>query len=278
LIDSACIQKKGDKMNNRRRLRTVLLSLTVLISLTLGCSLPGLPSGSDVVPDEEEIPTAQLPAEETAEPPSQELPFEMDEAALDNLNSYAYAFRLNGLSTMQGGVENFELSIEGKRQNSPQRAEQLKFHSSSDGDTQDVEAVYGEDLGKMWMREGTDAWQEIPVMDQSMLQMFDALSMRFWWDSVFAGDPEGAQYVGDETVNGVASHHYRNTESSFIGAVAAGCTFASVQDDIWVAVDGSFPVKRELNTEATCGDTSGTFNLFMEIRDVNQPQEINPPM
>lgn len=266
-------------MDKTRRLLIVLLSLAVLVSLTLACSLPGAPSVSDVIPSEEETPAVQPPAEETpTSPPSQDLPFEMDEAGLDNLSSYGYTFRLDGLSTLQGGVEQFELSIEGKRQNTPKRAEQLKFHSGSDGDIQDMELIYIEDLGKMWTREGTDAWQEIPALDQSMLQIFDAFSMRFWWDSMFAGNPEGAQYAGDETVNGVPTHHYRNTESAFMGALAAGCTFASVQDDIWVAVEGSFPVKRELSTEATCQGQSGTFGLFMEIRDVNQPQDINPPM
>ena len=84
--------------------------------------------------------------------------------------------------------------------------------------------------------------------------------------------------MGQETVNGVPSRHYRNTESSFLGSAVAGCTFASFEDDIWVAVEGDFPVKRELNAEADCQGESGSFNLYMEIRDVNQPQGINPPV
>jgi len=272
-------------MGKRTRLLTMLLSLVVLASLTLACSLPGLPTGGDVVPAEGETPAPPAgetpvppPEETTAPPPSEELPFEMDEGALDNLDSYAYTFRLEGLSTMGGGVDEVELNIEGKRQAAPTRAEHLAFHSTSDGDSQDIEMIYIEDLGKLWISEGHGDWQEMPAVDQSMLQMFDAFSFRMWWDTVFAGDPDTAQFVGQETVNGVPSRHYRNTESTFLGSAVAGCTFASFEDNIWVAVDGNFPVKRELNSEANCQGESGSFNLDMEIRDVNQPQNINPPV
>jgi hypothetical protein len=276
-------------MDKRTRLLTMLLSLTLLVSLTLACSLPGAPSGGGAVPGGEETPTVQPPAGETpaappptgetpAASPGQQFPFEMNEGALDNLNSYGYTFHFDGLSTMEGGVQKFELSTEGKRENSPSRAEQVAFHSSSDGDTQDVEFIYIEDLGKMWSKEGGGDWQELPVMDPSMLQIFDAFSLNFWWSAIFAGNPEGAQYVGDETINGVSAHHYKNTESGFLGSAVSGCTFASFQDDIWVAVDGSFPVKRQVGAQATCQGESGNFNLSMEVRDVNQPQNIQPPV
>jgi hypothetical protein len=263
-------------MGKRMRLLPMLLSVAMLVSLTLSCSLPGLPSAGDVVPGEE-APAGQVPAEETA-PPGADYPFEMDSAGLENLDSYGYTFRLDGLSTMQGGVEEFHLSIEGKRQVAPSRAEHLVFHSTSDGDVQDTELAYLEELGKMWTREGQGDWQEVPVLDQSMLQIFDAFSFRFWWDAVFAGDPDKARYEGEEAINGVPASHYTNTDPAFLGSVVSGCTFASFGDEIWVAVDGNFPVKRELSAEANCQGESGSFNLYMEIRDVNQPQDINPPV
>jgi hypothetical protein len=274
-------------MDKKTRLLTMLLSVAVLVSLTLACSLPGLPSGGDVVPGEDQTPAppaGETPAEETPAPPpdetppSQDMPFELDESALENLDSFAYTFQLDGLSTMEGAVEEFELNIEGKRQSSPTRAEHLAFHSTSDGNVEDMELIYIEELGKMWVSEGHGEWQELPAMDQSMLQIFDAFSLSFWWNAVFAGDPDAAQYVGEEAINGVPARHYRNTESAFLGSVVSGCNFASFEDDIWVAVDGDFPVKRDLSAEADCQGESGSFNLYMEIRDVNQPQDINPPV
>jgi hypothetical protein len=271
-------------MDKKARLLTMLLSVAMLVSLTLACSLGAVPSGDETPaaepPSDEtpgvETPAAETPAAET--PPSQDVPFELDQSALENLDSFGYTFQLDGLSTIEGSAEEFDLNIEGKRQSSPTSAEHLKFGSAADGDAQQMEIIYIEELGKMWTREGEGDWQEVPVLDQSMLQIFDAFSLSFWWNAVFAGDPDTAQFVGQETVNGVPSRHYRNTESSFLGSAVAGCTFASFEDDIWVAVEGDFPVKRELNAEADCQGESGSFNLYMEIRDVNQPQGINPPV
>jgi hypothetical protein len=100
----------------------------------------------------------------------------------------------------------------------------------------------------------------------------------YWWDTLFVGDPEDAQYLGQEMVNGVAAHHYRSAESASWGAFLSGCTFASAEDDIWVAVDGKFPVKRQLNVEADCEGESGRLNFLMDVTDVNQPLNITPPM
>lgn len=300
-------------MARRGRLLIAMLSVIVLISLTMACTIPGLPGGGGPVA-EEDTPTVPAPpseetpvgeevcgdgvcdASEDAEtcpqdcaapegatpepppPPEDELPFDMDMDALEDLDSYAYTFRMDGLSTLAGQAEDVALNIEGKRQTVPTRAEHLKFSSSSDGDTQDVEMVYIEDLEKIWMREGSEAWQELPVMDESMLQIFDAFNMFTWWDSLFVGDPEDAQYLGQEVMNGVRSHHYRSADSASWGGFAIGCTFGSVEDEIWVAVDGSYPVKRQFSAEGDCQGESGSVNFLMEIRDVNQPQNISPPM
>jgi hypothetical protein len=294
-------------MNKKRRLLTVLLSVAVLVSLTLACSLPGMPSLGDeetpTVPAAADTPVSEpqcgdgvcdaaenpescpqdcgAPAGETPEPPpspGDDLPFDMDLSALEDLDSYAYTFQMAGLSTIGGEAEEMALHIEGRRQAVPTRAEHLKFSSSSDGDAEEMELIFIEDLGKAWVREGGDSWQELPIMDESMLQIFDAFSMFYWWDTLFTGDPEDAEYLGQEVMGGVPSHHYRSSESASWGGFAIGCTFASVEDEIWVAVDDGYPVKREFSAEGDCQGESGSVNFLMEIRDVNQPQNINPPM
>jgi len=169
------------------------------------------------------------------------------------------------------------LDIEGQRQSQPTKAEQLSFSSVSEGESTSMEMIYIEEVGKMWMREGGDAWQEIPVMDESMLDIFDMFSMLYWWESFFAGDPEDAQYLGQEMMNGVLTNHYQITEAGAWG-YAVGCTWASVQDDTWVAVDGSFPVKRQSDAAGECQGESGEVSFLMEIRNVNQPVSISPPM
>lgn len=287
-------------MDKRRRLLTVVLAITLLVSLTLAC-MPGLPSGGvteeetaapearcgdgvceepenaencseDCAPVEVETPEASPP------PPEEELPFTLDVEALEDLNSFTYSMHIDGLSTLEGEVEQVKLDLEGQRQSTPTRAEQLSFSSVTDGESTEVEVIYLEEQNKMWMREGGAAWQEMPVMDESMLQIFEMFSMMHWWDVFFTGDPAAVQYVGQEMMNGVQSHHYRSTEGTAWGAFVSGCTFASIEDDIWVAVDGSFPVKRELGARANCQDQSGEIHFLMELRNINEPVSVAPPM
>jgi hypothetical protein len=296
-------------MDKRSRLLTVLLSLALLVSLTMAC-IPGLPGlGGEVTeetpapppPPAAETPISGArcgdgvcdgpenpancpqdcppPAGETPEPPPppEELPFDMDVDALGDLDSYAFKFHLEGASTAEGTVEHVTLDIEGQRQSRPTRAEQLSFSSVTDDDTTSMEIVYIEDLNKIWTREGGGQWEELPVMDPAMLQMFDAFSMVYWWDMLFTGDPGDAQYLGQEVVNGVQSHHYRTAETATWG-FTQGCTFASAQDDLWVAVDGSFPVKRQFDAAGECQGESGEVHFLMELSNVNQPVNITPPI
>ena len=293
-------------MSRRARLLTVLLSLALLVSLTMAC-IPGLGGGTTG----EETPAPPPPAGETpvseqrcgdgvcdgpenaqtcpqdcappegetpAPPPpgGEEWPFEIDMEALSNLDSYAYSFHFEGLSTTTGAVEHTTLDIQGQRQNRPTRAEQLSF-SSTDGQASTMEFIYIEEQNKIWTREGEGQWEEIPVMDPAMLDMFDAFSMGFWWNTLFTGAAESARLVGQEMVNGVQSNHYQMTETAS-WAFAVGCSWTSAQDDAWVAVDGAFPVKRQSDASGQCADESGEVHFLMEISNVNQPVNISPPM
>ena len=296
----------------KRKVLTVMLSLTVLVSLTLAC-LPGLPSVSDIIPGGEETPAAPPlvetpvsqqqcgdgvcdgpenaetcpqdcaapPGETPVEPPPAGTPgpvgsFEADTEALNNLASYAYTFHFGGLSTTSGVAENTALDIQGQRQNQPTRAEQLSF-ASSDGESSTVEFVYIEEQGKMWTREAGAEWTEVPVIDQSMVGIFDAFSMGFWWTTLFGTSGQNAQLVGQETVNGVLTNHYQAVEgSSYL--FSAGCNWGSSNDDAWVAVDGNYPVKRQLDASGDCQGESGEVHFSMEITNINQPVNISPPM
>jgi hypothetical protein len=294
-------------MDKSRRVPIVLLSLTVLASLTLAC-LPGLPSvaggETPAAPPPVETPVSQQqcgdgvcdgaenaqtcpqdcaapPVETPAVPPPMETsgpvgPFEANVDALNNLASYAYTFHFEGLSTTSGVVEHSVLDIQGQRQNQPTRAEQLSF-ASSDGESTTTEFVYIEDQGKMWTREAGADWQEVPVFDQSMVSIFDAFSMGFWWTTLFGTSGQEAQLVGQETVNGVLTNHYQTVSgASYLFSV--GCNWGSSHDDAWVAVEGNFPVKRQMDASGECEGESGEVHFHMELSNINQPVNISPPM
>jgi len=294
-------------MARRGRLLIAMLSVIVLISLTMACTIPGLPGGGGPVAEEDTPTVPAPPSEETpvdeevcgdgvcdasendescpqdcAPPPGETPgpvgPYEANVEALNSLSSYAYAFHFEGMSTTTGAVERTTLDIQGQRQNQPTRAEQLSFSSTDgSGSSSTTEFVYIEDEGKMWTREGGDAWQEIPMMDDSMLQIFDAFSMDFWWGMLFGTTGQDAQNLGQEMVNGVLTTHYQAVEgSSYLFGV--GCTWGSSSDDAWVAVDGNFPVKRQLDSAGECQGEGGEVHFFMEITNINQPVNISPPM
>jgi hypothetical protein len=159
-------------MDKRTKLLTVLLSLVLLASLTMAC-IPGLPGlGGGATEEETPVPpppAAETPVSEPTPPPppsgGEELPFEMDVEALNNLDSYAYAFHFEGLTTTMGAAEHTTLNIEGRRQNRPTRAEQLSFSSTDDGQLTTLEFIYIEEQNKIWTREDGGQWEEIPVMD-----------------------------------------------------------------------------------------------------------------
>jgi len=293
-------------MNKRVKVFTVMLSLAVLVSLSLACTCAGLPDLGGLVPGEGAGPAAETPVSEqrcgdgvcdalensdtcpqdcappagetpAAEPPGQEWPFELDEGALDNLDSYAYSLHFEGLSTSGGTAEQSGLDIRGQRQNRPTRIEQVSF-SSTDGDTSSTELIYIEEQNKLWTRDEGGEWEELPNMDPEMVgTMFQAFSLGFWWNTLFTADPQDTQFVGQEMVNGVQANHYRTAEAAGWG-FAVGCTFASVHDDIWVAVDGAFPVKRQFDAEGECAGERGEVHFQMEVSNVNQPVSVSPPM
>jgi hypothetical protein len=251
--------------------------------------LPGLPDLGGLL-TEEETPTPPPPTEEAPAPPppaeetplpapspgGQEWPFEMDVEALDSLDSYAHTMHFEGLSTAAGDVEHTSLDIQGQRQTSPTQVEQLSFFSVSDGESTSTEFIYIEEENKMWIREEAGEWEELPIMDPAMLTVFDAFSMFSWWDMLFTGDPQDVVYVGQEMLNGVQTNHYRAEETAN-WAFATGCTWASAQDDIWVAVDGGYPVVREFDASGECEGESGEVSFFMEISQINEPVSISPP-
>jgi hypothetical protein len=91
------------------------------------------------------------------------------------------------------------------------------------------------------------------------------------------GGVSDAKYVGKDTVNGVATKHYRWQEGGL-----AGLGFTSGKGDVWVAEDGSYVVK--YTGEATgkgmlFGSTEeeGTITVEYNLTEVNGSFQIEPP-
>jgi hypothetical protein len=91
------------------------------------------------------------------------------------------------------------------------------------------------------------------------------------------GGVRGAQRVGNETINGVPTVHYK---IDVTGLETMG--YLNGDGDVWVAEPGNFVVKyvfQATGKDTFFGSTSGegTIKWDYEVTDVNQPINIQPP-
>ncbi len=93
------------------------------------------------------------------------------------------------------------------------------------------------------------------------------------------GSVRGAQRLGNETVNGVPTVHYK-VDASNLNVLG----YLNSDGDVWVADPGNYVVKYTLQATATgkesfFGSTlgEGTIKWDYEVSDVNQPIVIQPP-
>lgn len=266
-------------MDKKKAWLVALAVLSLLIAASLACG----PSAPAPPPTEESpIPAAATPtppppppAEETpeaVETPEEEIPFALEESALNDLDSYAYHFRMEFSGVTAGELQAGAIEGEGKVQNRPSRASHIIWTVTNDEDVY-MEWIFIEDEGKMWMRyEEGGEWQELPATDPSM---FESLTLLGFWGALFFEEPGGANFVGLDVVNGIPVRHYRATE---FGGVSPECTFVTAEQHWWVAVTGNFPVKGTIDASGTCEGESGEFHFLEEISNVNQPVDISPPM
>lgn len=99
-----------------------------------------------------------------------------------------------------------------------------------------------------------------------------------WMGPNAFGSVRGGRYIGQETVNGIRTKHYRYDEK------ATGINvYTRLSGDIWVAVDGGYAVKDVAEWEGSLlglGDDSteaGKGSWTWELSEVNEPLEIIAP-
>lgn len=90
---------------------------------------------------------------------------------------------------------------------------------------------------------------------------------------------EDAEYVGDETVNGVATHHYRFDETSFSNS---DNQLQEATGDLYVSQEHNYVVRMEVEGIGEMdlfdeGASQGRLSMTMDVLDVDQPFVIEPP-
>lgn len=137
---------------------------------------------------------------------------------------------------------------------------------------QDVYLYGGEDVG--WMRV---AEERSPLGDPDLAMLTTG--------DVFTSMKDMERVRPDETVNGVASRHYRFTEKMLGKLIDQTNTAITARGDVWIAKDGDYvtryrfvlDVKNSSTPDTFSGLTNGTAEIQYDVTDVNKPIRIELP-
>jgi hypothetical protein len=261
---------------------TIVLVATFMLAACGGGAAPS-PSGgvkaapTDAVAKPADKPVAQptsRPAQPAVEQPASDaIELANVTAGLNELNSYQSSFTMTFEGTEDGQPKSSTLSFtEAFVKDPPAKHTSITgfgamLGSGAASDQGAIETI--EVNGKQYSKIGDTCVQVTADSGPQANAMFNL-------DSII-GNVRGAQKLGNETLNGVPTEHYKIDASGL-----AGLGYTNGQGEVWVAKPGDFVVKYTF--EATGKDmffgntgTEGTIKWVYEISQINQPIDIQPP-
>ena len=266
------------------------ITLILIVSL-LGAACGSDPTATPAPPTSTPPPTATpAPSEAPAAAPG-EFPT-VDPDALSRLDSYQFNFALR-IETEAG--DSGEMRIEQAATEAPEMARRLLLQVTGQDvvglggmgaeDWQDavIEMVQIEDT--VWVRYDQEGWEQAPAGGQDILDvMGESLNLADLTGGIEEDAEGGFAYIGQETINGLATQHYRATKDSLDNLSGLGDQEMTVEEataDIWFAGAPDLPVfivrmSVELNGELAEGER-GSIALELNVQDVNQPIVITAP-
>lgn len=257
----------------------MFLLLTLLLGLSLGCSVCGLTGREteEVPPPAEEIEQAEEveeveeaeeieEAEETEE--EEDISISSVTSGLDRLDSYSGHMRMvfeSGTGSSEGDQWTIEMDIEYVRDPFAQRfvIQGGGIAGVGEGGMESVQigdqqyAVFGDQCVSTSAGEG----------DAMDLEIFEL-------DDVMGGLEHARRARPDETVNGVLCRHYVFDETAITWTA-----LAHAEGEAWIAVDGDYVVKYTMVADGKdpASQQEGHIEWEYELRDVNAPITIEPP-
>ena len=255
----------------RNKLWLLLVALGVILSLA-ACA-PKAETVEETTPASiSEATTTEAQEEEvtTTEAPPEEL-FTGSSEALKSLKSYRYLSLFKFESEETAEITRDSIEIKGEYV-APDKVHATWTDLSSG---EEFEVIRIGD--KAWIKQA-DQWMEMPAeYAESLMQTVLMFGPLYSWDTLYTGLPGTSNLVGREVVNGISCLHYASNYKEW-GVVLFGGGIAEAKGDIWIAEEG-FPVKYIFEASGTDpeGD-QGSIEWSMELRDVNQPISIEPPM
>lgn len=257
----------------------LLLTSVFLIGLGLLLVLSSCARKEADTPPETAVTTTPAPPQPTTPPsetpPSEEAPATADLFAgscdaLAGLESYRYSVLVMNEEEV-AGTQSF--SLEGRVQGGDNH--HLVWTALETQETFEVIRI-GD---KAWVKDAEEGeWEEIPqLVADGLTESIFVFAPLPSWNNLRPMLSATAEYVDQETIAGVASSHYSCDFTGWIeGAFEEGISESS--SDVWIAEDG-FPVKYAFTaTGPDAEGNQGSVEWTMELKDVNQPISIEPPM
>lgn len=270
-----------------KRLIPVVIAILIAVLALSACGGGAAPSGGATTTSTEK--PAEKPAEKPTEKPADvkteaATPEPLDlanvSAGLGGLNSYKASFKMTFEGEENGQPKTSTLSFteEFVKEPAAKRTVITGFGamrgSSTGTPTPDQSSGAIESIevgGKQYSKMGDICTQITAESGPQANTMMDPNSI--------IGGVRGTQRVGNETVNGVPTVHYKVDAS---GLETLG--YLNSDGDVWVAEPGNYVVKYTFQAKATGKDSlfgsamgEGTIKWDYEVTEVNQPITIQAP-
>lgn len=264
----------------------VIMIVGLVLSACGGGAAPS--GGAKAAPTEASQKPASKATEQPAQPPVDKPTAGKTEAAtpeaieltnvtagLGELKSYKTTFTMNFEGTEDGKAKTSTMSFTEEFVKDPaaKRTTITGFGAmmgGSSGTNPDESSMQTIEVGgKQYSQIGTMCTQVTAESGPQANAMFDP--------NTIIGGVRGGQRVGNETLNGVPTVHYK---LDVTGLETMG--YANGNGDVWVAEPGNYVVKYTF--EATgknqffgSSNSEGTIKWAYEVTEINQPIDIQPP-
>ena len=125
-----------------------------------------------------------------------------------------------------------------------------------------------------WVSYDGQTWNTTDASSLDLSSFLPTQDYSAWFDT------NASQFTsaGQETKNGVQCIHYKGNDSlsQLYGALSG--VQANFQADLWVAVDGNYPVSGIYGFSASANGQSGSFGYKFDITNVNDAgNKVEPP-
>lgn len=191
-------------------------------------------------------------------------------AALEALDSYRFTTSFLFTGEEDGEVESGSIELYGEIMDAERK--HLVWQNLEDGERFEIIQ-----LGDQAWAYSDEEWDEVPaIVADAMAQAVLVFAPSVAWGGLFGSLDTQTTYIGPETIDGIAAHHYTSTYQQWAGYWQGDLLDAT--GDVWIA-DAGYPLRYDFSASGVDEDGSrGSLSWTMRLTDVGENIVIEPPM